>query len=1023
MCSLYATLAHGKLTGKAKGIMMAQAYGLSTAISSLLIGGVMLMGCTSGQAQAARSSGIRVDAGFVHLTNAGRDLPVSLGCPLFTIGDKVIGGNAPVRVTGDIGSSGGVQAEYEPVNLGDGELDVKLHLRWSAKESVLRKWASYRVTGGDPGVVKQAVLDSIATSEKGLRLISKQPAFYLPQSYPVFFEGFFAGIEFPVASTHIEDGHAVIAHQPGLRMQSGVWYDTRTAAYGTTTPGREWDEFKAYIESHRPEPRGTFVLYDNWLSTANAYSEQEMLGLMDLLSDKLYKQNGVSIDAFRLVCTWSDAKSIWEIDRKRLPDGFASFRKAVEAGKGHMGLWISPSSCYPFAQDAEWAGRNGYETLTLKAGDSTFHHTCVAGQEFRDKFLSNLLSLVKTYDIRHIQFDGYRFECPEAGHGHEPGALSAEATAAGMVQVFDSLRAVAPKIYLHGAYGGNPSPWWLFHLNAFLVYYGDDAPAGRVPAPNYLESYTSGRDQANLQAAVNCPAPITAHDVYGLYDHTPDPFVNDAVMSVLRGHMTNSIIVNPKFKSDLGWHKIAQAIKWSRANSRTLSHTQPLLPVSWQNGKCPVFSYDAKMPREPYGYAHWDGGRGLIALRNPWMTPTTYALTLNSEIGVPESASGLTAVSIYPEPRVYANALRHGSTIQVPLAPYETVVLSISAHQKTDGIPAVGEALGKRIEARVSRREVSRVEFIPASEWHGGDWTSVVRDAHSALKVSLGAVVEVDASEAELLVLLEDKDVAVDPSCAVKVNGKEVPVTLSDSEAGFAATGLPRQEHWLWLHAPLSKGRNMVSIDLLTRNETPRVSVWALATKPGPASDPIYPNALPFPEVIYLDSVNLLPETTASDAGLTTKQMDRPLERIDGVYLDAFDRSAFAQGSAFFTRNANFLEKQMSVFGRRYFRGLSTAATSRITIPLDGRYRQFQSWVGVDQGMATYDRSGVIFQVIVDGRKQWESTLITRYDAPQRADVDLTGAKSLELVALDGLNQDPVYHTNWSDWGDARLLR
>jgi hypothetical protein len=54
----------------------------------------------------------------------------------------------------------------------------------------------------------------------------------------------------------------------------------------------------------------------------------------------------------------------------------------------------------------------------------------------------------------------------------------------------------------------------------------------------------------------------------------------------------------------------------------------------------PHFSNDAVMPREPYGYAHWSGGRGLVCLRNPWIVPQSYAFRID-ELVIPSAARNL----------------------------------------------------------------------------------------------------------------------------------------------------------------------------------------------------------------------------------------------------------------------------------------------------------------------------------------------------------------------------------------------
>ena len=188
-----------------------------------------------------------------------------------------------------------------------------------------------------------------------------------PQSHPAFLDGFFAGIEFPVASTRLENGDLILAHRPGLRVTPGVWYETRKAVYGVAPRGDERRAFERYIAAHRPGPKGFHVNYNSWWTSPVPYRESDILGIERIFEEKLYKPYGVSFDTFCIDMGWSDLKSVWSIDKGLFPDGFANIRRAAERMKSHLGLWISPCSGYPGAVDNEQAARDGYETFVDRA--------------------------------------------------------------------------------------------------------------------------------------------------------------------------------------------------------------------------------------------------------------------------------------------------------------------------------------------------------------------------------------------------------------------------------------------------------------------------------------------------------------------------------------------------------------------------------------------------------------------------------------------------------------------------------
>ena len=74
-------------------------------------------------------------------------------------------------------------------------------------------------------------------------------------------------------------------------------------------------------------------------------------------------------------------------------------------------------------------------------------------------------------------------------------------------------------------------------------------------------------------------------------------------------------------------------------------------------------------------------------------------------------------------------------------------------------------------------------------------------------------------------------------------------------------------------------------------------------------------------------------------------------------------------------------------------------------VALDGKYRRFQSLAGLDSAvMDNYmDRSAITFEVWVDGQKRWDSGPVRNVDPaepPRLVDIDVAGAKELELVVV-----------------------
>ena len=187
-------------------------------------------------------------------------LPVSLRCPSFTVDGAEVGGETlPAGPVGKMASGKALELPFAPVVLADSSrLEVKLYVAWSADESVLRKWAAYRLDNAKgPKLVSQVVLENLDTKAAGLRLLPEQPIDSDGvQSRPVFLEGFFAGIEYPVAQCRAENERLILSHRPGLRIRPGTWYRDSQGGLRNHSGGRRKERLQALYRCPSPGAEG-----------------------------------------------------------------------------------------------------------------------------------------------------------------------------------------------------------------------------------------------------------------------------------------------------------------------------------------------------------------------------------------------------------------------------------------------------------------------------------------------------------------------------------------------------------------------------------------------------------------------------------------------------------------------------------------------------------------------------------------------------------------------------------------------
>lgn len=142
-----------------------------------------------------------------------------------------------------------------------------------------------------------------------------------------------------------------------------------------------------------------------------------------------------------------------------------------------------------------------------------------------------------------------------------------------------------------------------------------------------------------------------------------------------------------------------------------------------------------------------------------------------------------------------------------------------------------------------------------------------------------------------------------------------------------------------------------------------------------------------------------------------------PSPAAEPVPLTALDHSFMRQGWGQPQIDRSIREQPLSIGGQKFAHGVGTHAHSVLWIDLAGGSERFQASVGVDD--AANGPATIVFKVLGDGKKLFDSGVMKPGQAAQAVDVDVRGVKFLMLVvgdAGDGINFD---HGNWAE---ARLL-
>ena len=131
-------------------------------------------------------------------------------------------------------------------------------------------------------------------------------------------------------------------------------------------------------------------------------------------------------------------------------------------------------------------------------------------------------------------------------------------------------------------------------------------------------------------------------------------------------------------------------------------------------------------------------------------------------------------------------------------------------------------------------------------------------------------------------------------------------------------------------------------------------------------------------------------------------------------WLHKLDPTKMTIGKGAPQPDRNLSGKPITLKGVVYPHGLGVHAESEVGIDLKGAATRFVAMVGVDD--ETQGGGSVRFQIWVDDRDVFDSGVLRGNDEPKRVDIDLTGARRMDVLvsdAGDGMDSD------LADWAGA----
>jgi hypothetical protein len=156
--------------------------------------------------------------------------------------------------------------------------------------------------------------------------------------------------------------------------------------------------------------------------------------------------------------------------------------------------------------------------------------------------------------------------------------------------------------------------------------------------------------------------------------------------------------------------------------------------------------------------------------------------------------------------------------------------------------------------------------------------------------------------------------------------------------------------------------------------------------------------------MLVILSFQLLPATVCWSADKTRE-----------VWLSSLDLRCVQQSWGQPQADKSLDGHTLSLAGRVFTRGLATHAQSTLYVELGGQCALFTAFVGVEDALGRNQIGSVMFTVIADGRRLWDSGVIRAGQPALPVELDLSGVQTLGLLvgsADDGIDWD---HAVWAN--------
>jgi len=393
---------------------------------------------------------------------------------------------------------------------------------------------------------------------------------------------------------------------------------------GVTPESQSRRAFQYYLDRERARPYKQFLHYNTWWDIPDfvstfTFDADQLIERMQGWYRKFIQPYGIQFHSFVLDDGWDDLDHLWYIDPEKFPDGFAPHAKICREYGSGIGVWFSPFGGYsqPKARRISAAKREGMELNT--AGLS------LAGSNYYKRFYERSADMLTNYKVNYFKYDGFGGSEPQFLPDMEAG-----------IRLMSALRQINPDVYINVTSGTWSSPFWLLFADCTWRGSFDLTQAGEGEDTQKFMTYRDGTLHNNvvnraplypLNSIMTVGIAYAKHGVPSRYISDNEKGFKDMVRSYFAsGSSLQELYISYDKMKDEFWPILAEAALWSKANEEVLVDTH------WVGG--------SPINLEIYGFASWNGTKGILSLRNPSSQPLKYSVDLQQALELQPSENG-----------------------------------------------------------------------------------------------------------------------------------------------------------------------------------------------------------------------------------------------------------------------------------------------------------------------------------------------------------------------------------------------